>query len=233
LIWLGPARNFERLRHTDTFPGCTSATKRTLDMAKEQDERESENGSLQQRLLTLTEVADYLHVHPSTIYRLLYKNDLLGFKIGRDWRFNLEQIDQIRFGSATLNAHGEAESSINPVVTALSRRGGSTATAHCGFEAGAGCESKADTKRGDPIQRTDPADSLTKEQTEYKKVDLHRGHKRNGPTSNDAPNRFGGRPVPQPDRVHQLEEENGRLRRIVADQALDIQALKDSLTKRA
>jgi putative transposase len=199
-------------------------------MAKAQDERESENGSSQQHLLTLSEVAHYLHVHPSTIYRLLYKNDLLGFKIGRDWRFNLEQIDQVRFGSATLDAQGKAEGST--AVTAPSRRGGSTASADSGFEAGSASESKAGTKRGDPIQPRDQADSLTEEETEYKKADFHRGHKSNTPTSKYAPNRFGGRPVSQPDRVHQLEEENRRLRRIVADQALEIQALKDSLTKR-
>jgi excisionase family DNA binding protein len=35
-------------------------------------------------------------VHRSTIYRLLKKGQLPGFKIGSDWRFNVEAIDQWR-----------------------------------------------------------------------------------------------------------------------------------------
>jgi excisionase family DNA binding protein len=48
------------------------------------------------RILTLENVADYLRVHPSTIYRLLKKRQLPAFKVGRDWRFNLESIDRWR-----------------------------------------------------------------------------------------------------------------------------------------
>lgn len=48
------------------------------------------------RVLTLDEVANYLRVHPSTIYRLLKKKQLPAFKVGSDWRFNLESIDHWR-----------------------------------------------------------------------------------------------------------------------------------------
>ncbi|MGH7916048.1 MAG: helix-turn-helix domain-containing protein [Candidatus Binataceae bacterium] len=48
------------------------------------------------RVLTLEEVASYLRVHPSTIYRLLKKKQLPAFKVGSDWRFNLESIDRWR-----------------------------------------------------------------------------------------------------------------------------------------
>jgi excisionase family DNA binding protein len=48
------------------------------------------------RVLTLDEVASYLRVHPSTIYRLLKKKQLPAFKVGSDWRFNLESIDRWR-----------------------------------------------------------------------------------------------------------------------------------------
>ena len=47
-------------------------------------------------ILTLENVAQYLRVHPSTIYRLLKKRQLPAFKVGRDWRFNLESIDRWR-----------------------------------------------------------------------------------------------------------------------------------------
>ena len=48
------------------------------------------------RVMTLEEVAGYLRVHPSTIYRLLKKKKLPAFKVGSDWRFNLESIDRWR-----------------------------------------------------------------------------------------------------------------------------------------
>jgi excisionase family DNA binding protein len=55
------------------------------------------------RVLTVTEVCDYLRVHRSTIYRLLKRGELPAFRIGSDWRFNVEAIDQWRLKqSATL-----------------------------------------------------------------------------------------------------------------------------------
>lgn len=47
-------------------------------------------------VLTAGELAIYLHVHRSTIYRLLKTGQLPGFKIGSGWRFNTEAIDQWR-----------------------------------------------------------------------------------------------------------------------------------------
>jgi excisionase family DNA binding protein len=48
------------------------------------------------KVITIEELATYLHVHRSTLYRLLKKGQLPGFKIGSDWRFNVEAIDQWR-----------------------------------------------------------------------------------------------------------------------------------------
>jgi excisionase family DNA binding protein len=45
-------------------------------------------------VLTLEEVADFLHVHPSTVYRLLKNRRIPAFKMGSDWRFNQESIEQ-------------------------------------------------------------------------------------------------------------------------------------------
>jgi excisionase family DNA binding protein len=45
-------------------------------------------------VLTLEEVADFLHVHSSTIYRLLKNRRIPAFKVGSDWRFNQESIEQ-------------------------------------------------------------------------------------------------------------------------------------------
>jgi putative transposase len=43
--------------------------------------------------------------------------------------------------------------------------------------------------------------------------------------------KYGGMEVSDARRLHTLEEENRRLKRLVADQALDILALKDVLAK--
>ena len=44
-------------------------------------------------LMTLQETADYLRVTRSTIQRLLKHNQIPAFRIGRHWRFNVEEID--------------------------------------------------------------------------------------------------------------------------------------------
>ncbi len=48
------------------------------------------------KVLTVGELSGYLRVHRSTIYRLLKRGQLPGFKIGSDWRFNVEAIDEWR-----------------------------------------------------------------------------------------------------------------------------------------
>jgi excisionase family DNA binding protein len=47
-------------------------------------------------ILTLENVAEYLRVHPSTIYRMVKRNQLPAFKLGHEWRFNRESIDRWR-----------------------------------------------------------------------------------------------------------------------------------------
>ena len=45
-------------------------------------------------VLTLEEVAQFLRVHPSTVYRLLRKHTIPAFKLGSDWRFNQESVER-------------------------------------------------------------------------------------------------------------------------------------------
>jgi len=59
-------------------------------------------------VMRLEEVADYLRVHPSTIYRLLKKQQIPAFKVGSDWRFNLESIDRWRANAEKGDAPAEA-----------------------------------------------------------------------------------------------------------------------------
>ena len=46
------------------------------------------------RVLTVRELSHYLRVNPSTIYRLLKEGQFPAFKVGADWRFSLEEIEQ-------------------------------------------------------------------------------------------------------------------------------------------
>jgi excisionase family DNA binding protein len=64
------------------------------------------------KVLTVNELSDYLRVHRSTIYRLLKRGQLPGFKIGSDWRFNIEAIDRWRLeqGGQTMLDEADAAS---------------------------------------------------------------------------------------------------------------------------
>ena len=54
------------------------------------------------KVMTLRELSAYLHVHPTTIYRLLKRHEIPAFHIGSDWRFNIEEIDRWRLAQANL-----------------------------------------------------------------------------------------------------------------------------------
>jgi excisionase family DNA binding protein len=42
--------------------------------------------------MTVAEVADYLRVHRTTIYRMIASGELRPFKVGRVWRFHSDEI---------------------------------------------------------------------------------------------------------------------------------------------
>jgi excisionase family DNA binding protein len=52
------------------------------------------------KILTIDEVAKYMHIHVSTAYRLVNRGSIPGFKVASEWRFNLEQIDRWRLAGA-------------------------------------------------------------------------------------------------------------------------------------
>jgi excisionase family DNA binding protein len=48
------------------------------------------------KVMTVGEVSAYVRVHPTTVYRLLKRNQIPAFHVGSDWRFNIEAIDHWR-----------------------------------------------------------------------------------------------------------------------------------------
>jgi excisionase family DNA binding protein len=54
------------------------------------------------KVMTVRDVSAYLQVHPTTIYRLLRRNQIPAFHVGSDWRFNVETIDSWRLEQETL-----------------------------------------------------------------------------------------------------------------------------------
>jgi excisionase family DNA binding protein len=43
---------------------------------------------------TIKELSEHLKIHPTTIYRLLRKGRLPGFRVGANWRFNRIAIQE-------------------------------------------------------------------------------------------------------------------------------------------
>jgi excisionase family DNA binding protein len=48
----------------------------------------------QARILTIDELAKYLKVGKTTLYRLAQEGKIPGQKVGKHWRFNRESIDR-------------------------------------------------------------------------------------------------------------------------------------------
>jgi excisionase family DNA binding protein len=63
----------------------------------------------EQKVLTVIELSKYLHVHRSTIYRLVKNRELPAFRVGSDWRFNIEMIDEWRLGKTLLPQRPRSE----------------------------------------------------------------------------------------------------------------------------
>ena len=45
-------------------------------------------------IYNIKEVADYLGIHTSTVYKYAQKGKIPAFKIGSDWRFTKKSLDQ-------------------------------------------------------------------------------------------------------------------------------------------
>lgn len=56
------------------------------------------------RVMTVKEVSDYLKVHSSMVYLQLKRGEIPAFKVGSDWRFNIESIDRWRLAQDSFAA---------------------------------------------------------------------------------------------------------------------------------
>ena len=45
-------------------------------------------------IMDIKELAEYLQIHPATVYKLVRVGKIPGFKIGYDWRFHKKLIDK-------------------------------------------------------------------------------------------------------------------------------------------
>ena len=46
-------------------------------------------------ILTLGELAEFLKAHPTTIYRLLREKHIPAFRVGSEWRFHQDSVEQM------------------------------------------------------------------------------------------------------------------------------------------
>jgi excisionase family DNA binding protein len=65
---------------------------------KDQDLKVPDVASALPKVMTVLELAEYLRVHPTTVYRLLRAKQLPGFRVGYEWRFSVDVIDRWRSG---------------------------------------------------------------------------------------------------------------------------------------
>ena len=58
----------------------------------------------EEEIFTVTELSKHLRVHPTTIYRLLRRGLIPGFRVGSTWRFSRAAIEQWEHGQGLSEA---------------------------------------------------------------------------------------------------------------------------------
>ncbi len=62
---------------------------------------------IEKEVMNIRDVADYLGVHTSTIYKYAQQGTIPAFKIGSDWRFSIKHIDQWIDEKVSVNRNGK------------------------------------------------------------------------------------------------------------------------------
>jgi excisionase family DNA binding protein len=58
---------------------------------------------MDQQLMTLEQVAEYLNVDKFTVYRLIADQKIEAFKVGNQWRFKPQMIEEWLESNSSLN----------------------------------------------------------------------------------------------------------------------------------
>ena len=53
-----------------------------------------QEAKMDEKLMTVQEVADYLHLNKYTIYRMVKKRTIPAYKVAKQWRFKKSEIDK-------------------------------------------------------------------------------------------------------------------------------------------
>jgi len=61
-----------------------------------------------QNILTVPEVCSYLQISQVTVYRLIRQKNIPAFRIGKNWRFNLQDLERW-IESETLTAEEQSQ----------------------------------------------------------------------------------------------------------------------------
>ena len=61
---------------------------------KKRSKLTSLTATLPVRVLTMPEACECLHASRSTIYRMLRRREIPAFRVGSDWRFNIEDLER-------------------------------------------------------------------------------------------------------------------------------------------
>jgi excisionase family DNA binding protein len=76
----------------------------------------SGNGAMNDRWLSLAEIASYLGVSKDSVYRWVETREMPAHKIGRRWKFKVEEVDAwVRSGQADFMAEEVAAGQPHPV----------------------------------------------------------------------------------------------------------------------
>ena len=66
------------------------------------------NSEMTKEIVTVKGLAGYLHCHPSTVYRLVKRGDIPGFRLGGGWRFKIDEVNRWCRGTTAAGGSGRS-----------------------------------------------------------------------------------------------------------------------------
>jgi len=59
-------------------------------------------------IATVKDLAQYFHCHQSTVYRLVKRGEIPGFRLGGGWRFKIDEVNRWCRGTAAARGRGRS-----------------------------------------------------------------------------------------------------------------------------